>query len=159
MIITMSVILLFTYPNLSLDSHGVITFIWDLQIFLCPMNKDVPHVHRATSLSTRTSDALMIFTMVHRHLEASGVEVTFGTIFPCVRSPPPDPRLAPAKDAKVCCGRHCKAKVRQDLRPRVSLGIEISVASSSHTQHLHKTNVSLLVIRCSVCSVNILNAH
>jgi hypothetical protein len=32
----MSIMPLFTYPNLSPYSHGVITVLWDLQIFSCP---------------------------------------------------------------------------------------------------------------------------
>jgi hypothetical protein len=40
---------LFTYPNLSLYSHRIITVLRDLQIFLCPTNEDATRVHIATS--------------------------------------------------------------------------------------------------------------
>jgi hypothetical protein len=68
-------------------------------------------VHLATSSSTRTSSAPMIFATAHRH-----------------------GRLDPVKEVKVCCGLHCRAKVYQDPYPRVSLGIGISMASGPHPQ-------------------------
>jgi hypothetical protein len=55
----MSVIPLFTYPNLSLYSHGVITVLLDLQIFPCPTIEDATCVHLATSSPGMTFGALM----------------------------------------------------------------------------------------------------
>jgi hypothetical protein len=45
----MSIMPLFTYHNLSPYSHRVITVLYDLQIFLCPMNVDATRVHPAMS--------------------------------------------------------------------------------------------------------------
>jgi hypothetical protein len=87
MIITISVMPRFTYPNLSLCSHGIIRVLCDLQIFLCPSNGDVTRVHCAATLETGTSGALMTFDAIHRNLEASCVEVTFGVIYLCTESP------------------------------------------------------------------------
>jgi hypothetical protein len=52
MVITISVMFLFTYPNLSLFIHGVITVLYDLQIFPCPTNGDATRVHRVATPST-----------------------------------------------------------------------------------------------------------
>jgi hypothetical protein len=97
MIITMYVMPSFTYPSLSLCSHGVIIVLCDLQILLFPINRDVTRVHYATTLETGTSDALMTFGAIHRCLEASSVEVTFGVIYlrrhPSSDPAPPRPRL------------------------------------------------------------------
>jgi hypothetical protein len=50
-VITMSVMPPFTYPNISLCSHGVITVLCDLEIFLCPTNRDAMRVHRVATPS------------------------------------------------------------------------------------------------------------
>jgi hypothetical protein len=71
MIITMSVMPPFIYYSLSPCSHGVITVLCDLQIFLCPINGDVTRVHCAAALETGISSALMTFGAIHRHLESS----------------------------------------------------------------------------------------
>jgi hypothetical protein len=55
MVITMSVLPPFTYLSLSLCSHGVITVLCDLQIFLCPANGYVIRVPCAVTLKTETS--------------------------------------------------------------------------------------------------------
>jgi hypothetical protein len=81
---------MFTYPNLSLYSHRVITVLCDLQIFLCPINEDVTCVHCATSPDIRTSGILLTFVATLPHIGAASVGVAFGTISPCARSPPPD---------------------------------------------------------------------
>jgi hypothetical protein len=67
MVITMSVLPPFTYPSLSLQSHGVIIVLCDLQIFLCPTNGYVTRVPCAAMLETETSGVLMTFgTIRHR---------------------------------------------------------------------------------------------
>jgi hypothetical protein len=85
----MSVLPLFTYPNLSLCSHGVITILHDLQIFLCPMNEEVTCVHCAAVLETGTSSTLMTFDVPLHHLEVSVTKVTLGPISHHVESPLP----------------------------------------------------------------------
>jgi hypothetical protein len=90
MVITISVMPLFTYPSILLCSHRVITIICDLQIFSCPSIGDVTHVHCAATLETETSGALMTFSAICHCLEASCSEVTFGMIHH-VKSPPSDP--------------------------------------------------------------------
>jgi hypothetical protein len=55
MVITMFIMPLFTYYSLSLCSHGVITVLCDLQIFLCLTNGDVTRVYYATTLETGIS--------------------------------------------------------------------------------------------------------
>jgi hypothetical protein len=59
MIITIYVMPMFIYPNLSLHSHEVIMTLYDLQIFLYPTNKDVTCVHCNVTPNTETSDALI----------------------------------------------------------------------------------------------------
>jgi hypothetical protein len=87
MVITMSIISPFTYPSLSLCSHGVITVLCDLQIFPCPTNEDATHVHCVTTLETRTSCKSMTFSTVLHHFEASDVEVTLVIISHSPESP------------------------------------------------------------------------
>jgi hypothetical protein len=65
MVITMSIMHSFTYPSLSLCSHGIITVLCDLQIFLCPTNGDVTCVHCVVMLETETSGALVTFGAIH----------------------------------------------------------------------------------------------
>jgi hypothetical protein len=48
----MSIMPPFTYPNLSLCSHGFITVLCDLQMFLCPKNEEATCVHCAAALET-----------------------------------------------------------------------------------------------------------
>jgi hypothetical protein len=80
MVITMSILPTFTFPNLSLRSHGVITVLYDLQIFSCPTNGNVTRVPCATMLKTETSGVLMTLgTFCHR-LGASTMKVTFGAV-------------------------------------------------------------------------------
>jgi hypothetical protein len=90
MVITMSVILLFTYPSLSLHSQGIITILYDLQMFPCP--QIVPqHVSTVSQTQvTGTSGVLVTFGMVHRHLEASDTEMTFGAILCFLEGSPLD---------------------------------------------------------------------
>jgi hypothetical protein len=91
MIITISVPSLFTYPSLSLCSHGVITVLCDLQIFPCPANGNATRVPCAVTLKTETSGILMTLSAIYHRLEAS-TEVTFGAIH-YVESSPSDPTL------------------------------------------------------------------
>jgi hypothetical protein len=91
MVITIFVMPLFTYPNLLLCSHVVITVLCDLQIFPFPTTEYATCVHCATSPDIRTSGVLMTFPAALPRLEASSVGVAFGTISHCARSPPPDP--------------------------------------------------------------------
>jgi hypothetical protein len=81
MIIIMSVMLPFTYHNLSLYSHRVITVLCDLQIFLCPTNEGVTSVYCATSPDIRTSGILMPFAAALFCLGASSAGVAFSTTF------------------------------------------------------------------------------
>jgi hypothetical protein len=90
MVITMVVMPPFIYPNLSLYSHGVITILCDLQIFLHPTNQDATGVHCATSLDIRTSGVLMTLAPALLCLGASSAGVAFRTASPCAGSPPPD---------------------------------------------------------------------
>jgi hypothetical protein len=62
-LITISVIPPFTYSSQWPYKHGVITVIWGLQIFPCPMNWDMTRIHLATSSVQRTS-VLASFTIV-----------------------------------------------------------------------------------------------
>jgi hypothetical protein len=89
MVIKMSVMPSFTYPNLSLYSHGVITVLYDLQIFLCPMNEDVTCVHRNRTPDPWTSRAMMTFVVVLHWLEAFTQEVASGANSLRGESPPP----------------------------------------------------------------------
>jgi hypothetical protein len=126
MVITISVMPPFTYPDLSLCSHGVITILCDLQIFLCPTNEDVTRVHYATSLDIGTSGVLMtssrLFTTLRPPVRgwpsvqsplAPGIllpiRFSLGSIqamaLPC-------DRLPPAKNMKVYCRCYHKVNVR-----------------------------------------------
>jgi hypothetical protein len=78
MIITIYVMPLFIYPNLSLHSHEVIMTLYDLQIFLYPTNKNVTCVHCNVTPNTETSGALMTFVVVLSRPEASDTKVTSG---------------------------------------------------------------------------------
>jgi hypothetical protein len=82
------------YLRLSLYSHGVITILCDLQIFPCPTNGDVTRVHYAVTPESGTSAALMTIRAIHRHLEASCAEVSFGMIYLRTESPPSDQALS-----------------------------------------------------------------
>jgi hypothetical protein len=97
MVITMSILSLFTYPSLSLRSQGVITVLCDLHIFPCPTNGDVTRVPCVVTLETETSGVLMTINAIRHHLEASCAELTFGTIrrteSPPSNPAPPRPRL------------------------------------------------------------------
>jgi hypothetical protein len=77
MVITISVLPPFTYPSLSLCSHGVITVLCDLQIFFCPTIGNVTRVPCAVTLKTETSGVLMTLGAICHRLEASSTEVTF----------------------------------------------------------------------------------
>jgi hypothetical protein len=90
MVITMSVLSPFTYPSLSLRRHGFITVLCDSQIFMCPTNGNVTHVPYGATLNTDTFGVLMTLGSICHRLEASSMEVTFGTIH-CVESSPSDP--------------------------------------------------------------------
>jgi hypothetical protein len=83
-----------SYHILLLYSHGVITVIYDLQIFSCPTNGDVTRVHCVVTLETGTSSVVMTFDAICRRLDASCAEVTFGSIYLHAESPPSDPRVA-----------------------------------------------------------------
>jgi hypothetical protein len=52
-VITMSVMPPFTYPNMSLHDHGVITVLHDLQVFPCSLNEGTMCVPRSASLELR----------------------------------------------------------------------------------------------------------
>jgi hypothetical protein len=78
MVITMSALPPFTYPSLSLCSHGVIIVIYDLQIFSCLTNGNVTCVPCAVMLKTDTSGVLTTHSAIYHHLEASSVEVIVG---------------------------------------------------------------------------------
>jgi hypothetical protein len=90
MVITMSALPPFTYPNLSLNSHGVITVLCDLQIFSCLINENVTHVPNVMMLKSETSDVLMTLDAICHRLEASSTEVTF-CIICCAESSPSVP--------------------------------------------------------------------
>jgi hypothetical protein len=53
MVITLSVIPPFTYPSLSLASHGAITVLYSLQLFMCPMNDDATRAPCLTGVGDR----------------------------------------------------------------------------------------------------------
>jgi hypothetical protein len=89
MVITMSIMPSFTYPNLSLCSHGVITVLCNLQMFSCHTNEEATRVHCAMVLETGTSSTLMTFSVALHPLEVSDVEVTLGAISHHAESPPP----------------------------------------------------------------------
>jgi hypothetical protein len=80
MVITISILPPFTYPSLSLCSHGVITVLCDLQIFSYLTNGDVTCVPCAVTLLIETSDVLMTLGAIHHRREASCAEVTFDAI-------------------------------------------------------------------------------
>jgi hypothetical protein len=58
---------------------------------MCLTNGDVTRVHCAVTLESGTSDALMTFDAIHRHLQVSCAEVTFGVIYLHAESPLSDP--------------------------------------------------------------------
>jgi hypothetical protein len=89
MVITMSIIPLFTYPTLSLHNHRVIIVLCDLQMFLYPTNKGVTHVHSNRTPDTWTSCVMMTFVVVLHWLEAFALEVASGMISIRGESPPP----------------------------------------------------------------------
>jgi hypothetical protein len=103
MVITMSVLHLFTYPSLSLCSHGAITILCNLQIFLCRNNGNMTRVPCAVSLKTETSGVLMTLGTICHRLEASSAEVTFGAIRCAEGSPsnPASPRPRPGRSLAV----------------------------------------------------------
>jgi hypothetical protein len=103
MVITMSVLPPFTYPDLSLRSHGVITVICDLQIFLYPANENMTCVPCAVTLKLETSGVLMTLGAICCRLEASSAKVTFGAIHCAERSPsnPASPRPRPGQSPTV----------------------------------------------------------
>jgi hypothetical protein len=69
-VITMSVMSPFTYANLSLYSHQVITILCDLQIFSCPMNKGVTRGCHDRTPDPHTSNVMMTFVVDLHRLEA-----------------------------------------------------------------------------------------
>jgi hypothetical protein len=89
MVITMSVMPPFTYPNLSLCSHRAIRVLCDLQMFPCPTNEEATCIHCAAVLETGTSSMPMTFGVALHCLEVSDAEVTLGTISHHVECPPP----------------------------------------------------------------------
>jgi hypothetical protein len=89
MVITMSIMPLFTYSNLSLHSHGVITVHRDLQIFLCPTNEGATRVRYATSPDTRTSSVPITLAAAPLHFGAASAEVAFDAAFPRAEDSPP----------------------------------------------------------------------
>jgi hypothetical protein len=64
MIIIMFVMSPFTYPNMLLYSHGVITVLCDLQIFVSSTNEGATRVHCKAALATGTSSATTTFVVV-----------------------------------------------------------------------------------------------
>jgi hypothetical protein len=71
---------LFTYPNLSLLSHGVITVLYNLQIFSYPTNENMTRVPCVVMLKIEISGVLMTLGAICHRLGASSVEVIFGAI-------------------------------------------------------------------------------
>jgi hypothetical protein len=80
MVIIMFVLPPFTYPNLSLRNHGLITVLCDLQIFPCHANENMTCVPYAVTLKSETSGVLMTLGAICHRLEAYSAEVTFGVI-------------------------------------------------------------------------------
>jgi hypothetical protein len=72
---------MFTYPSLSLRSHGVTIVLYDLQMFLCLTNSDATRVYSLAASETRTSGVLMTFDAILHRLKASDAEMTLGAIF------------------------------------------------------------------------------
>jgi hypothetical protein len=89
MVITISVMPPFTYPNLSLCSHEAIRVLCDLQMFPCPTNEEATCIHCAAVLEMGTSSTPMTFGVALHCLEVSDAEVTLGTISHRAESPPP----------------------------------------------------------------------
>jgi hypothetical protein len=89
MVIAMSVLPPFTYPNLSLCNHGVIIVLCNLQIFSCPTIGNVARIPYVATLEKETSGVLMTLDAIYHRLEASSAEVTFGAIH-CTESSPSD---------------------------------------------------------------------
>jgi hypothetical protein len=87
MVITMFVLPPFTYPNLSLHSHGVITVLCDLQIFPCLTNESMTRVPYAVMLKSETSGVLMTLGAICLRLEACSAELTFSAICSAESSP------------------------------------------------------------------------
>jgi hypothetical protein len=150
MVITMSVMPPFTYPNLSLYSHKVITIVCDLQIFPCPTNEDVTRVHHNRMSDPWTSCAIMTFVVVLHCLEVFTPDVTSGVNSLRVESPLPRCGLTSApsglelhwttdsalqKSMKLCYWCSYEANLRGGSLARVRSGLGISVASGPHPQH------------------------
>jgi hypothetical protein len=125
MVITMSILPPFTYPNLSRRSHGVITVLCDLQIFLCLTNGNVTCVPCATMLNPETSGVLMTLRAICHRLGASSTEVTLNTICSAESSmsnpaSPRPPTMSkpchvvdfPCKIVKVCHRYHYEMMVQ-----------------------------------------------
>jgi hypothetical protein len=91
MVITISVIPLFTYPNLPLYSHMVITVLCDLQVFPCPMNEGATRVDCTVLPYIRISGELMPFTTALLHLGPSSSQWSYSVQpSPCTGVPSPD---------------------------------------------------------------------
>jgi hypothetical protein len=128
-VITISIMPPFTYPNLSLYGHGVITVFRDLQIFLHPTNGNVTHVLHAMSSSVRVSAMVMISTVICCHPKTSDAGATFGALYSRIEG------SLPEQDAKVCCRCYCEAMVSPRPTCEGELCSEISVTSGPHPQH------------------------
>jgi hypothetical protein len=89
MVITTSVMHPFTCHNLLLHSKGIITVLYDLQMFSCPMNSGMTRVHCLAASETRTSSASMTFGMILRCVKTSSTEMTFDAIPVASRDPRP----------------------------------------------------------------------
>jgi hypothetical protein len=78
MVIIISVMPLFTYPNMSLHNNRVIIVLCELQIFSYLTNKGVTRVHCNRMPNTQTSCAMMSSIMILYCLEAFALEVASG---------------------------------------------------------------------------------
>jgi hypothetical protein len=113
MVITISVLPPFTYPSLSLCSHGVITVLCDLQIFLCPTIGNVTCVPCAVTLKIETSGVLMTLGAICHHLEASSTEVTFSATRYAESFVSDPPRPDPDRTEAPPCSRLSLQKMRR----------------------------------------------
>jgi hypothetical protein len=59
MIIILSVMPPYTYPSLSLASYRAITILYNLQLFVCPMNDNTTRIPSSQASETETSDVSM----------------------------------------------------------------------------------------------------
>jgi hypothetical protein len=138
-VITMSIMPPFTYPNLSPYSHRVITVIWDLQIFPCPMSEDAtcPSCHLIRLVDLQPGPFTIFQPLVQgwpltrhlRRLETSGVTSRFRLGFTWL--------TWSCRKGKGGRNLHFRVKVRQDMHSRVDFDLGIFMAFSPHPQQFY----------------------